>query len=43
MTWLRYRDANCNWHNDPSGGSGTKEDANQCYLNMTVTRLIEIK
>lgn len=40
--WIKYRDANCNWYNDPNGGTSAGVSATQCYLNMTVSRLAEM-
>lgn len=40
--WIKYRDTNCNWYNDPNGGTSAGISASQCYLNMTVSRLIEM-
>lgn len=40
--WIKYRDANCNWYNDPDGGTSAGISAQQCYLNMTVSRLTEM-
>ena len=40
--WIEYRNANCDWYNDPSGGSSAGVSASQCFLNMTVSRLIEV-
>lgn len=41
--WIRYRDANCNFHADPEGGSIARISGNHCVLKETVLRAIELE
>ncbi len=41
--WLRFRDANCRFYNDPDGGTAARVEANDCILNATADRASELK
>ena len=40
--WVKYRNANCAWYNNIDGGTSAIVSGGQCYLNMTVSRLVEM-
>lgn len=40
--WLKYRDANCDFYNDPNGGSMAWVEANSCFLSATAERAVEL-
>lgn len=40
--WIKYRDANCEYYNDPDGGSLAHIAANSCMLTMTAERATEL-
>ena len=41
--WLRFRDSNCGYRNDPQGGSNARLDAALCLLRMTAERADELQ
>ncbi|WP_027994660.1 lysozyme inhibitor LprI family protein [Simplicispira psychrophila] len=41
--WIKFRDANCDFYNDPDGGSMARVSANQCMLTSTANRAQEIE
>lgn len=40
--WIKFRDANCAFMNDPDGGQEAHMAANECVLRMTAERAIEV-
>jgi uncharacterized protein YecT (DUF1311 family) len=40
--WLKYRDANCKFHDDPNGSSLQKILAQSCFLRLTAQRAQEL-
>jgi uncharacterized protein YecT (DUF1311 family) len=40
--WIKFRDTNCDFYNDPGGGSAARVDANECRLNATADRAKEL-
>lgn len=41
--WLKYRDAQCSFYNDPDGGSIAVVQASDCFLMATATRALELE
>lgn len=41
--WLRFRDSNCSYRNDPQAGSNARLDAGLCLLRMTAERADELQ
>lgn len=41
--WLRYRDANCAFHDDPEGGFRAVIDTQDCLLRETAARADELQ
>jgi uncharacterized protein YecT (DUF1311 family) len=41
--WLRFRDSNCSYVNDPQGGSNARLGAGLCVLRMTTERADELR
>ena len=41
--WIKFRDANCGFYNDPDGGSAAHIAGNECMLNATVERANELE
>jgi uncharacterized protein YecT (DUF1311 family) len=41
--WLKYRDANCNFYDDPDGGMLARVNANSCMMNATADRARELE
>jgi len=41
--WIKYRDANCGFYYDPDGGSMARILANDCMLQMTKDRAVELE
>jgi uncharacterized protein YecT (DUF1311 family) len=41
--WIRFRDANCGFYDDPEGGSAARLIANECFLKAIVDRAEELK
>ena len=42
-TWIKYRDANCGFYNDPDGGSLARVSANDCMMTTTTSRASELE
>jgi uncharacterized protein YecT (DUF1311 family) len=40
--WIKFRDANCAFLNDPDGGQEARMMANECVLRMTAERANEV-
>ena len=43
IAWLRYRKANCDYYNDPRGGTAALLAGDTCFLRMTARRTQELK
>ena len=41
--WLHFRDLNCDFRNDPDGGTLARVEANHCMLSMTAARADELE
>ena len=41
--WIRFRDANCGFYNDPQGGSAAQLSSHECFLNVIADRVKELK
>jgi uncharacterized protein YecT (DUF1311 family) len=41
--WVKYRDAQCGFYNELTGGTIDSLNASSCFLNMTAERAEEIK
>lgn len=41
--WIQYRDANCNFYDDPEGGTSARVAANECVLRETAERAHELE
>ena len=41
--WIRFRDANCGFYNDPEGGTAAQLIAHECFLRAVVDRAEELK
>ena len=41
--WIKYRDANCAFHDDPDGGTLARVNANSCMLTATAGRARELE
>ena len=41
--WIKYRDANCAFYNDPEGGTLQRVMANECMLRETAERAKELE
>jgi uncharacterized protein YecT (DUF1311 family) len=41
--WLKYRDANCAFWDDPAGGQSAAVTAKECILTMTADRASELE
>jgi uncharacterized protein YecT (DUF1311 family) len=41
--WLKFRKANCDFYNDPDGGSVDRFSSSACLVNMTASRARELK
>jgi len=41
--WIRFRDANCGFYNDPQGGSAAQLASHECFLNAIADRVNELK
>lgn len=42
-TWIKYRDANCNFYADPDGGTMAIVVSNDCFLTATSSRAKELE
>ena len=43
QAWIKFRDTNCDFVFDPSGGTAARMAANSCVLRMTAERALEIE
>jgi len=41
--WIKYRDANCAFYDDPDGGTLARVNANGCMMNTTADRARELE
>ena len=41
--WIKFRDANCSFYNDPDGGSMARVGANDCLMRATTERARELE
>jgi uncharacterized protein YecT (DUF1311 family) len=41
--WIRFRDANCRFYEDPEGGTAATIAASSCVLELTATRAKELE
>jgi uncharacterized protein YecT (DUF1311 family) len=41
--WLKFRDANCRYYDDPGGGSAASIEASYCRLKATADRARELE
>lgn len=41
--WIKYRDANCAFYDDPDGGTLARVNANGCMMNATAERARELE
>ena len=41
--WLKYREANCHFYDDPNGGSIARVQANDCFMTETAKRAKELE
>ncbi|MGD7034864.1 lysozyme inhibitor LprI family protein [Methylotuvimicrobium buryatense] len=41
--WLKYREANCHFYDDPDGGSIARVQANDCFMTETAQRAKELE
>ena len=41
--WIKFRDANCSFYNDPDGGSMARVGANDCLMRATTERAREME
>ena len=41
--WIKYRDANCGFYNDPNGGTMHRLFAQECFMDATRSRANELK
>ena len=42
-SWIKYKDANCNFYADPDGGSMAILNSNDCFMMSTASRAKEIE
>ena len=41
--WIKFRDANCSFYDDPDGGSMARVSANECVMRATTERARELE
>ena len=41
--WLKYRDGNCSFYDDPDGGTLARVSANNCMMTSTASRARELE
>ena len=41
--WIKFRDANCSFYNDPDGGTLARVNANSCMMTATADRAREME
>jgi uncharacterized protein YecT (DUF1311 family) len=42
-SWIKFRETNCAFYDDPNGGSAAHTAGNECFLNATVDRAKELE
>jgi uncharacterized protein YecT (DUF1311 family) len=42
-TWIKFRDANCNFYADPDGGTMATVNSNDCFMSATASRAKELE
>lgn len=42
-TWLKFRQENCNFYDDPDGGTLARVNANECFMSATAARAKELE
>lgn len=42
-TWLKFRQENCNFYDDPDGGTLARVNANECFMSATAARATELE
>lgn len=40
--WIKYREANCNFYNDPDGGTNSELNSSSCFMQETLKRANEL-
>ena len=41
--WIRFRDTNCDFYDDPGGGTFARLSANECVMSSTARRAAELE
>ena len=41
--WIKYRDANCNFYDDPDGGTMASLISSDCFMSATASRAKELE
>jgi len=41
--WIKYRDANCKFYNDPDGGTMASVRSSDCFMMTTASRVKELE
>lgn len=41
--WLKYRDLNCSFYDDPDGGTLARVVSNDCFMQATARRALELQ
>ena len=41
--WLKFTDANCQFYNDPDGGTSARLNANECSVTVRILRAEELE
>lgn len=41
--WIKFRDSNCNFYDDPDGGTMARVSANECVMRTTTERARELE
>jgi uncharacterized protein YecT (DUF1311 family) len=41
--WIKYRDANCKFYNDPDGGTMATLNSSDCFMSATASRAKELE
>jgi uncharacterized protein YecT (DUF1311 family) len=42
-SWIKYKEANCNFYADPDGGTMAILNSNDCFMSSTASRAKEIE
>ena len=42
LAWIKFRDLNCNFYDNPGGGQMARLEANGSYMRMTAERAQEL-